>query len=90
MANQNTVTQERIDYLIENSFLDIKTIFDKVTVVTLKLPNGFTIVKSSACVDPRNYNESIGADICLSKIKDDLWQLEGYLLQNKLYEEGVL
>ncbi|MFS0904134.1 Gp49 family protein [Priestia aryabhattai] len=86
----NTVTQEQIDKLLNEADVDIKTIFGKVTVVTVRLTNGFTVVKSSACVDPTNYSEEMGAQICLGKIKDDLWQLEGYLLQNKLHNEGVL
>lgn len=83
---KNTVTQEQIDKIIKLSEFDVKTIFDKVTVVTAKLPNGFTIVESSACVDPMNYDESIGKKICMKRIENTLWQLEGYLLQEKLFK----
>jgi hypothetical protein len=87
---KNTVTQEQINKLLEEAEIDIKTIFGKVTVVTVQLKNGFTVVKSSACVDPDNYDEKIGAEICLERIKNELWQLEGYLLQNELFNKGVL
>jgi hypothetical protein len=87
---QNTVTKEHIDSLLREADIDIKTIFGKVTVVTLKLKNGFTLVESSACVDPRNYDESMGAEICLKRMENQLWAFEGYLLQDKLYKEGVL
>ena len=50
------------------------------------MPNGFVITESSACVDPDNYNEDRGIDICLDKIVDKIWELEGYLLQNTIFE----
>lgn len=84
-----TVTQEYIDEIIENSTFDVKTVFDKCTIVTCKLPNGFVIVESSACVSPENYDEEIGMEICLKKIKDKVWELEGYMLQQYLWEEEL-
>lgn len=54
---------------------------EKTTVVWVTLANGFEMIESSACVDPDNYDEAIGAEICLAKIKDRLWNLLGFLLQ---------
>jgi hypothetical protein len=88
MIMNNTVTQERIDNLMARAEFDVKTIFGKVTVVTAKFPNGFTVVESSACVDPANYSEEIGVQIVKQRIENQLWQLEGYLLQQKLYLAG--
>ena len=45
------------------------------------LRNGFEIVESSACVSPENYDEALGREICLKKIKDKVWGLLGFLLQ---------
>lgn len=87
---KNTVTVEQVQKIMSESEFDVKTIFGKVTVVTAQLPNGFTIVRSSACVDPANYDESIGAEMCKKRIEDEIWQLEGYLLQEKLFREGRL
>lgn len=84
---ENKVSEERIRELIENSEKNVTTIFDKVTVVSLKLPNGFVITESSGCVDPENYDEKTGELICMGKIEDRLWELEGYLLQNDIYLE---
>lgn len=81
--NENKVSEERIRGLIESSEKNVTTIFGKVTVVSLKLPSGFVITESSDCVDPEN-----GELICMGKIEDRLWELEGYLLQNKLCEEA--
>lgn len=83
MTKQNTVTQEHIDNLIENSNFNIRTELGKVTIVICQLPNGFIIVESSACVDPKNYDEKMGTEICINRIKNKLWELEGYVLQSK-------
>ena len=82
--NVNTVTQDMVKDIIINSEVIITTIFDKCTVVACKLPNGFIIVESSACVDPDNYDEKAGYQICMNKIVDKVWELEGYRLQNEL------
>lgn len=81
------ISKERIDRILDESDFDIKTIFDKCTVVTCRLPNGFVITESSACVSPENYDEEMGFEICFSKIEDKLWELEGYRLQEELYRE---
>lgn len=57
------------------------TLGDKTTVVRAVLRNGFEIVEASSCVSPENYDEAIGRDICLEKIKDKVWKLLGFLLQ---------
>ena len=84
---ENTVTKEQIESILKKSEFICDTHFDKCTVLTCRLPNGFTITESSACVDPKNYDKSIGREACMSKIRNKLWELEGYLLQNKMYEE---
>ena len=90
MANENTVTKEQIHNLLKTADREVYTSFGKVTIVVLRLKNGFTLVESSGCVDPKNYDEAYGVEICLEKMEDKLWYLEGYLLQNKLFEAGVL
>jgi hypothetical protein len=81
---KNTVTQEHVDEIMRNSEVFTDTYYDKTTVVTAKLPNGFVIVESSSCVDPANYDVQLGIDICLERIKNKVWELEGYVLQTKL------
>ena len=79
-----TVTQEQIQAILnESDFKVFHRIFDKQCVVVAKLPNGFTIVGESACVDPKIYDELIGYELALEDIEKQLWMLEGYLLQNK-------
>ncbi|HLO11552.1 MAG TPA: Gp49 family protein [Pseudoneobacillus sp.] len=83
--NDNKVTQEQVDEIFRNSKFRLTTFFDKVTVLAAELPNGFTIVESSGCVDPANYDQNLGAELCMAKIKDKIWFLLGYQLQENLY-----
>lgn len=81
---KNTITQADIDNIIAKSQIKVQTVFAKCTVVSIQLPNNFVIVESSACVDPLNYSEAAGTAICIEKIKNKLWELEGYKLQNNM------
>jgi hypothetical protein len=83
---KNTVTQEQIDRLINKAEIYVDTVFDKCTVVTCKLENGFVISESTGAVSKENYDEGIGKEICLNRIKDTLWFLEGYKLACELME----
>lgn len=83
---QNTVTKRQIDELIEKSEIKVETVYDKVTIVNCKLPNGFVITESSGAVCKENYDEKIGTEICMSRIENKLWEFEGYVLAKQLYE----
>lgn len=78
------VTPEHIDALIAASIVHDSKMGAKTTVVVLTLPNGFEVVESSGCVDPANYNHDLGVATCMKRIKDKLWMLEGYLLQQQI------
>ena len=60
------------------------------TYVTVRMKNGFTLRESTTCVDPANYSEEIGKEICLKHIEDKIWFLLGYALQEKAFNEGKL
>ena len=85
MTETNYVPKETIEALITQSEITVKTFFGKTTVVAMRLPNGFVLVESSSCVDPLNYDEAIGVQICKQKLESRLWELEGYRLQERLY-----
>lgn len=63
-----------------------ETLGEKTTVVRAVLRNGFEIVESSSCVSPENYDEAMGRDICLEKIRDRVWELLGFLLQTAVHD----
>lgn len=66
------------DFIID---YEVFTKKDKITIVIATLVNGFTVVESSACVDPKNYDEKIGAEMCIGRIKNQVWNHLGFLLQ---------
>ncbi|EUJ56430.1 Gp49 family protein [Listeria fleischmannii] len=63
----NSVPSERIRSLLTSATVKVNTAFDKTTVVTVKLENGFTITESSGAVNKSNYDVEIGKDICIKK-----------------------
>ena len=79
VSNNNTITVENVDNFIAR-YEDF-TIGDKTTVVRAVLVNDFVVVESSSCVDPKNFNQEIGASICKDRIKSKVWELLGFLLQ---------
>lgn len=83
--NENRVTQEQIDELMNGADVEVKTVFRKCTTVVMRLANGFVLTESSACVDPENYDQEMGKQICYKRIEDKLWELEGYALQKQLH-----
>jgi hypothetical protein len=83
----NTVTKEHVASRIVS---DTYTILPsgKVMVCELTLQNGFTVRGGASVVDKSNFNEEIGKNISYRKAVDKIWELEGYLLQQELYNEG--
>ena len=69
------------DYIAFDVFLKV----DDETA-DIYLENGFTVRGESSCVDPVNFNKQIGEEISFENAKDKIWVLEGYLLQEKLYQ----
>lgn len=79
-----TLSQTDIDRLIESE--TVYTLGRKTTAVLLTLTNGFEVVGTSACVDPANYNEGVGAEYARKRAMDKVWELEGYAFQSEKHE----
>ena len=79
----NKITEEQILAKVAEE-KDYK-LGDKTTCVMLKLVNGFEVVGLSSCVDPENYDHEIGKSFARKKALDKVWELEGYLLQHRLW-----
>lgn len=58
----------------------------KVMVCEITLENGFTVRGEASTISKSNFDEEIGREISFRNAKDKIWQLEGYLLQDKLYQ----
>ncbi|MBO5828745.1 MAG: hypothetical protein J6R59_09870 [Paludibacteraceae bacterium] len=84
-----SITPEYVEEIFAKSEIKTETVFGKCTIVSCKLPNGFVIVESSACVSPENYDEAMGIHICFDRIKNKIWELEGYRLQSEIYENDM-
>lgn len=59
-----------------------------LTVCCLRLENGYTVTGESAAVSPENFDEEIGRKIARAEARDKIWQLEGYLLRERLYRRS--
>lgn len=56
----------------------------KVMVCELTLRNGFTVRGEAATVSKANFDNEIGQKISRENARNKVWELEGYLLQEKL------
>lgn len=61
---------------------------DLLTFCVLILKNGFTVTGESACASPENFNAEIGRKIARDNARNKIWLLEGYLLRQRLHEQG--
>lgn len=57
-----------------------------VTICIIILENGFKVEGTSACVDPKIYNEAIGQEEAYKNAFEKIWEKEGYLLKQKMFE----
>ena len=59
-----------------------------VTVCCLTLRNGYTVVGESACASPENFDEELGRKIARDNARNKIWQLEGYVLRQRLHDQS--
>ena len=59
----------------------------RTTICQLTLKNGFTVVGFSACVD---FDKELGQSIAKDNAVEKVWELEGYLLRQRLFEKGLV
>lgn len=87
---KNTVSIEEVKENMKDVYVTTIRAFDKpVTYVEVRMKNGFTVRETTTCVDPANYSEEIGKEICLKRIEDKIWFLLGYALQERMYNVKV-
>lgn len=55
----------------------------KVMVCELTLRNGFTVRGEAAVVSVANFRQDVGERISYENARDKVWELEGYLLQER-------
>lgn len=84
-----SVDSDYVESMMERSNIIVNKVFDKCTIVACKLPNGFVIVESSSCVNPADYDEDMGVEICLGRILEKVHEMEAYKLQNEMWEDEM-
>jgi len=57
-----------------------------LTLCTLILNNGFTVVGKAACADPKNFDKSLGRKIAYDNARNEIWALAGYELKQRLHD----
>jgi hypothetical protein len=82
MSEKRTLSQDDISAVIKS--VEYAKLGQKTSVCLVTLVNGYEIVGTSSCVDPKNFNEEIGNELALNKAKDQIWMLEGYVLQSAI------
>lgn len=55
------------------------------TICALTLTNGYVVTGESACISAENFNELLGNDIAYGNAVEKIWNLEGYLLKQRLF-----
>jgi hypothetical protein len=55
-----------------------------LTICVLVLKNGFTVVGTSACASPENFDAELGGKIARKAAVEQMWPLMGYELRSRL------
>lgn len=86
----NKVGEARVKRIMaESSWYDEK--FDaRTTLVKCTMPNGWSVVETSSCIDPAEYDHETGVEICKGRIEDEIWKLEAYLLTCQRHDLDAL
>lgn len=90
METKNIVTAKEVKENMKD--VRVRTVIEygrRFTYVTVRMKNGFILRESTICVDPENYSEEIGKEICLKRIETKIWFLLGYALQDKMFKENA-
>ena len=80
-----TVTAAQVAEEMSNVKVETIDTFGKpTTVVSVRMSNGYVLTETSTCVDPLNYDETIGLQVCQKRIEDRVWALLGYKLHDTM------
>ena len=86
MSKAPSVTEKDVDDAIVSA--DYTVLRDgRTTICNVTLDNGFTVRGESSCVSIANYNAAMGRDIALRHATENVWQLLGFRLADKLMRD---
>ena len=86
---EKRLSEEYVDALIAQCPREVAGLLGSATHVEIELPNGFTVGGRAAVINKDEFDIEIGTKIALRRIKDQILQLEGYRLQQEIYERSV-
>ena len=57
-----------------------------MTICQITLKNGFTLIGQNACVSKSNWSAEMGKEQSFKQAREKIWELEGYLLKQRLWD----
>lgn len=83
--NAPRLTPDYIDsVIIDETYTNLPD--GRTVICQLTLKNDYTVDGKSACVSKENFNQEIGNKIARQNAREKIWELEGYLLKQKISE----
>lgn len=89
MLDGNAVTKQDCHDAVVGVTFDVLA-DRKTTVCTLTLYNGFTVRGESSCVDPANFDQSLGEKYAEENARQNVWPVLGAILAEKLYRNSTI
>lgn len=86
--NAPRLTPDHIDSVIKGEYYHVFP-ESTTTVCRLTLKNGFSVIGSAAAASPENFDEEVGRKVAKTNAREKIWELEGYLLKQRLYEKNL-
>ena len=84
--NAPRITSEHVESVVVDEYYHVIPL-TTMTICALTLENGFIVTGESAAASIENFDREAGMTVARGKAIEKIWQLEGYLLKQKLYEE---
>jgi hypothetical protein len=88
-AGEKVTTEYMTSRIKESYFFHPNPVAPTLTICVIILDNGFISIGEAACVDPSNYDKTIGENLAYRNAFQKLWPLFGFLLAEKRYVESI-
>lgn len=86
--NAPRLTPDHIDSVIESIYYHVIP-NSTTTLCSIELVNGFRVTGESAAASLENFDKELGEQIAFKNAREKIWQFEGYLLKQRLYEQEL-
>jgi len=83
--NEFTVKPVDLEEMIDSAEREEQVFFGKAMIVCYQLRSGFTVMGISSVVNPKKFDIELGRQVCRKHALQQLWPLEGYVVQQKLF-----